>query len=93
MHPCPQVLLDAGAPVDQAAASGATAAYLATTGGSVHVLQRLLERRANPNEADAMGLTLLHRAVQVCVGGAGGGRSFEGTGGGRRSIEGVEGGA
>ena len=71
------MLLDAGAPVDQAAASGATAAYLATMGSNVNVLQLLLERRANPNQADPMKMTLLHQAVQVW---SGGGRTIDGTG-------------
>jgi len=55
-------LLKAGAPVDDAAANGATALTIAAHSGQGEVATLLLEHGANPN-ADGAGYTPVHAAV------------------------------
>ena len=57
-----QLLLDAGADVNEAAPNGESALVIASFSGQGHLAAFLLERGANPNAA-AAGYTALHTAV------------------------------
>lgn len=60
-----QVLLDAGVPVDQRKADGATPLLIATVNGQFDLAMKFLERHADPNATAENGVAPLYAAINL----------------------------